>query len=232
MITVLHGENIVQSREELIKIIDEARPAKKDVLRIEAKELTLADLEQILGNENLFGTEQLVIIEGLHSLPKSKKKDELIGHLAKIKPESSTIKIVLWEKRELTPTMLKKIVPKKELSFKLTNQLFKWLDSLSPENKTKKNQLNILQSAVIDNGEHMCFLMLIRQIRLLIQAKNGGNLKGAPFMIAKLKKQANFFDLEKLLELHKKLLKIDIAQKTSKNKLSLDRELDLLVINL
>lgn len=231
MLRIIHGENVVQSRNELAKIIDQSRQNNQKVLRFEAKSLTLAELEQALGSTSLFGDNESIILEGLHSLPKSKKKDALIS-LVSNNSTSSNLDVILWEKRSLTTTMLKKFPHSREMLFKLTNQLFKWLDMISPENKTKMAQLKVFHQALEDNGEQMCFMMLVRQIRLLIQTKDGGRTKGAPFMISKLKKQAQGFSLEKLLSVYAHLLDLDIGMKTSKNALSLGQSLDLLLINL
>jgi len=78
----------------------------------------------------------------------------------------------------------------------------------------------------------MCFVMLARQIRLLIKIKDGSIPPGPPFMIAKLKKQAQDFTLEKLLKIHDQLFMIDQAAKTSGSFFTLGQELDLLTVNL
>lgn len=232
MITILHGDNTVQSRNKLAQFISLAKNKKQDIIRLEAKKTTLPELEQMLGSNNLFGNSQLIIVEALHSLPQSKRKNDFIDLIAQTSQSSQNMEIILWEKRALTPTMLKKFPKNKEEHFKLTNQLFKWLDSLSPNNKTKTSQLKNLHKAIEDNGEHMCFVMLIRQIRLLIQAKDGGNIKGPPFMISKLKKQAQDFSLDMLLDIYRNLLQIDLKMKTSQNQLSLAQSLDLFIVNL
>ena len=67
---------------------------------------------------------------------------------------------------------------------------------------------------------------------MLIQASDGGRLSGPPFLISKLKSQANKFTLAQLLSLHAKLFALDVAQKTSTLKLSLAQELELLAINM
>src|SRR5258708_11550922 len=194
---ILHGENTVQSRARLATSLQVARDQKKNVQRLEAKHLDIALLEMALGNENLFGEEKIVVIEELHSLPKSKRKDELIDFLA----ASNFPDILLWEKRQLTPTMLKKFPWARADEFKLTNALFKWLDAFQ-----QKNSVSLLDDAIQSDCDFMCLTMLVRQIRLLIQAKTDGNIAGAPFMIAKLKKQASAFSLPQLLQLHHKLL--------------------------
>lgn len=225
---ILHGENTTQSRNRLVEILQEARAQHKNITRVDAKQLELRALEVLLGSENLFGETRLLIFDELHSLPKSKRKDELITMLGAATGQD----IVLWEKRQLAPTMLKKFSGARAEEFKLTNALFKWLDSLSGDRQSAPQMLKLLGQAILSDGDFMCFTMLIRQIRLLIIAKDGGKIAGAPFMIAKLKKQSSVFSIEQLLRLHHKLLEMDIAQKTSQSRLGLPRELELFIVTM
>lgn len=229
MITILHGENEVKSRDQLATLLSQAKENNFQIERLEAKRLSLADLEQALVSNSLFGEKKLLIIETLHSLPRSKKKNQLINLLNQT---NSDVEIILWEKRSLTPTMIKKINPQKVQEFKTSSSTFAWLDSLSGNKKTIKNQLALLAKADQDDGEQMCFAMLARQVRLLITAKDGGELKGHPFVIKKVKSQANNFTIDQLLSIHKRMLDIDQKMKTSTNFLSLKAELDLLLINM
>lgn len=223
---ILHGENVVKSREKLVSMIEEAKAAGKEIERLNAKQLTLADLETSLQKTSLFGTEQVVIIEELHSLPRSKKKNQLIEIVSQ-----ANVEVILWEKRDLTKTMLKQFPKATVEHFKLTNSLFSWLDVFNPKTPTDKH-LKLLHKAQQANGEQMCFMMLARQIRLLIQLKDGGRPAGPPFVINKLTNQARDFSLDQLLKLHQQLYTIDMAAKTSASYLTLGQQLDLLAANL
>ena len=224
---IIHGENTIASRQKLVEIIDSAKNQKQEIIRQEAKNLDEATLEEFLGSSDLFGTKKTIIIEGLHSLQTSKKKKLLIQMCS----NSELHNIVLWEKRTLTKTMLKQFGNAENYEFKASKTLFAWLDLLGKKGvETKKIQL--LHEAIDKDGEYFCFIMLIRQFRLLIQAKTGEKIGGAPFMIAKLNKQAQQFSLEELLATYKELLKMDYAQKTSTNLLSMKQWLDLLSIKL
>lgn len=226
MIIILHGENKIKSRNKLVQIIASLQDKSQDFTRLDAKKITLPQLEKTLAQTSLFGTTETVFIEGIHSLPRSKKKDALISIIPNAQKD-----VVLWEKRALTPTMLKKFPSAKIELFKLTNSLFAWLDLFSSKTPVKKH-LKSMNEAVQANGEHMCFVMLMRQIRLLIQVKDEGKPGGAPFMIRKLQQQAQYFSLNQLLEIHDSLFKIDKKMKSSQGFLSLKQDLDLLGVNL
>ena len=224
---LIHGENTIASREKLVECITTSKQKGNEIVRVEAKTLTEAQLEELLGTSDLFGTAKTIIIEALHSLPTSKKKKNLITSLQK----SQLHELILWEKRTLTKTMLKPFAAAQVFEYKASKTLFAWLDLLGKNQDTTK-KITFLHEACSTDGDYFCFLMLIRQFRLLIQVKTGATVGGAPFMIAKLTSQASHFTHEELLEIYKKLLQIDIAQKTSKNLLTLQQELDLLTTKL
>lgn len=227
MLTILHGNNVVQSREKMVEMVAAAKTKSYEVIRLAAKHLTPAILEEKLGTGQLFGATKLVIVEQLHSQPRSKKQTQLIKLLA-----GSTEEVVLWEKRQLTPTMLKKFPQAKKLHFKLSSSLFAWLDSLNPNDKSKPRQLKLIKKAIADDGAQACLVMLMRQIRLLITAKDGGLIKGPPFVASKIKQQAAGLTMKQLLSTHSQLLAIDQANKTSRNILSIEQALDLLILSL
>jgi DNA polymerase III delta subunit len=224
--TILHGENIIKSRERLVALITEAKRTGKEIERLAAKQISPAALETALQKTSLFGTEQMVIIEELHSLPRSARKNQLIEIVAK-----ANVNVVLWEKRDLTPTMLKKFPKAQVEHFKLTNTIFAWLDAFSPKT-AKRRYFELSQKAQATDGEQTCFAMLARQVRLLIQVKDGTTPAGHPFMVSKIKKQAHDFSLEQLLGIHAQLFTIDINAKTSSSFLTVGQELDLLGANL
>ena len=133
-------------------------------------------------------------------------------------------------KRALTATMLNKFPGARAEEFKTSSSLFKWLDLLGTDNTQQK--LKYLQEAISSDGEYFCFLMLLRQIRMLIQAKDSGKVAGAPFVVNKVKAQARNFSLEQLLQIHQRLYTIDARQKTSRSPLTLFQELDLITLAL
>ncbi|MCA9370008.1 MAG: hypothetical protein H6774_04750 [Pseudomonadales bacterium] len=225
MLTILHGEHIGNSRTKLQELIDQARKNNTTLERLEAKQLSVAELEQALGSTSLFGGNTLCIIEGLHSLPRSKKKTQLITMIA-----GADVPVVLWEKRALTNTMLKQFSTAKVEEFKLSKALFSWLDMIGQ--KPLPTTLAKYHEALSQEDEYFCFVMFIRQIRLLIQAKDGAKITGPPFMVAKITKQAAHFSKKQLLEIHGALSELDLAGKTSALVLPLSSELDLLQIKL
>lgn len=227
MLTIIHGEQIVASRTKLVELLEEIKRTNKQIFRLDAKHLDRSQLESALGAQDLFGEERVVVIEGLHSLPRSAKKTELLDMVA-----TAQVSTILWEQRELTKTMLKPFANAQVYYFKLSKSTFAWLDSLQGDGKQREKSVKMFHESLTQEDEYFLLLMFIRQIRLLIQAKDGGVIKAAPFVVSKLMKQASTFSLAKLLSIHSKLLEIDLKQKTSTNALSLEQELDLLLLDM
>ena len=211
MITVLHGDNAVLSRNSL--------PQGKDIVRLNAVDLTHENLTQELAGRSLFGGQSLVVIEGLLSLRPSKTKDELVGLVA----SSPQTEIVLWEGKSVTAANIKKLGQVKIQEFKIPALVFKFLDSLS---------LTDLHQAAKNDAAEFIFYLLHRRLAQLIQARDGGStLKGAPWQIGKLKAQAAKYSLSQLVSLQGKLLEIDYSIKSGADDLPLLSQLDLVLVN-
>ncbi len=224
ILTILHGEHIVASRTALAKLTDAARARGVAITRLHAKSLNEPELETVLGSTDLFGEEKLIIIEELHSLPRSKRKNNLTNQIA-----ASTLPVVLWEKRNLTPTMLKVFPNAAVQQFKASSSLFAWLQAIGTDVPVAK-KIDLLHQSIASDSDQLCFILLCRHVRQLIQIKDAGTMNGHPFAVAQLKKQATRFDMSKLRKLHTLLLHIDWTHKTGKATLSLAQELDLVTI--
>lgn len=234
---IFHGEQVVQSRQQLLKAVDVAKQEGSEVVFLAAKDLNQAVLEQSLGMQSLFGAPRLVVIEELHSLPRSKKKDLLLDLVATAASDSaqsdfSQLEIFLWEKRDLTATMLKKFPLAKTSHFKVGKHIFGLVEKLSPNQAAKPKLVASLHQAIDGESDFFVFTMIIRQIRMLIDVKDGGKPAGPPFMVSKLKGQAEQFSLPQLLKLHSQLTTIDLKMKQSASQLSLTQELDLFIMNM
>lgn len=195
------------------------------VVRLEADtSLQPAVLEQEAGSMDMFGSDKVIVIERLHSLLKSKRKDELIEMVARFSRSAS---LILWESKKLTPTQLKKFPDAQVKLFTLSPVIFQWVESIHTPPAQK---LKLLQEALKQDGAEFCFSMLARQIRQLLLVKTGAAMKDAPWTLKKLQTQARAFTVEQLITLHEKLTQIDCMQKTGRAKLTLDQELEQMMI--
>jgi len=93
MITLLHGDHIEASRNELNRIKNEAR--EKDIRQLDGQSIDEVTLLQSLESGSLFGTETFVIVERLFS--KLGRQQKKIEELCK--------KIVAYSSKKITPSV-------------------------------------------------------------------------------------------------------------------------------
>jgi len=209
MLTLLHGENIVASRQVLRSMIDTAQEAQAHVTQLDQKTTTLGSVQQALHQDDFFGQSNLLVIENLHAGPTSVQRKQIIAEVVDAEQD-----IILWEQKKLTATQLKKFPQAKQQVFNLSKFVFSWLETLGAQNNEAKG-LKLLHQAVAQESSELCFFLLIRQVRLLLQAKDGETLAVAPFQKSRFISQSQRFTLRQLLALHQSLLQTDLAIKSS-----------------
>lgn len=231
---VLHGEHEIKSRQFLIDQVEVAKKIGKNIVWLDGKKLTTAELESAVGSNSLFGTPQTIIIEQLFSGPKSKRKDELIAWIKTISDRATypQTDLILWENKTLTTAQLKNFPKAKLELFRLSNAVFSWLDKFSPSLVDKTQLLKYLQQAIKAESADFCFIMLQRQVRMLIQAKDQCLPPTAPFMMTKIRDQASSFSQIQLITLHEKLFEIDRRLKNGLSPANLSQELEVLMLKL
>ncbi|HUW21914.1 MAG TPA: hypothetical protein VMW41_04605 [Candidatus Bathyarchaeia archaeon] len=228
---ILHGANIVASRQALIKIKEAAKGSGKEVIELPEKKLDLALMKQIFESRSLFGQDRLVIIENFFSLPASRDKQTLLHYLKALPAETS---LILWDKKQIDGRLLKSFPVKVKITnFKLSPLLFKFLDSFKPGNA--RLILDLMHQTLKTEATELVFYMLARRTRDLLVGKDLGKagLSGlAPWRLGNLLRQGSLFSWQKLLNFHRQLLKIDCEQKTGRASLPLKSALDLLITDL
>ncbi len=225
MIVLIHGDNEAKSRLHLVELIQKAKQSQRSVITLEGTKLSEGELENALGSSSLFGEAPLIVIEHLLAGVRSKKKSALIEMVAK-----SSSEVIVFENKSLSAAALKQLPNAVVSSFPIANSLFAWLDDLgSPSPITKK--ITLLHQALDQEDEFLCFAMLARQVRLLIQVISNTPVAMAPFALTKLKRQVNTFSIETLLTMHDKLCQLDMSSKQSAKPLDMRQELELLTIS-
>jgi len=223
---IIHGEDVVAGRNHLNDLIEKAKTSAVGVSRFEARLTNLTQLTQVLEGLTLFGQQPLIVIENLHSLQKSKNKDQLVEFLSKYTDRD----IILYENKYLTQTMLKPFAKATIHEHKPAALIFTFLDSLKPGSTTSLNFLNQLENS--NQPAELIFAMLVRQVRLLIQALEPSSLKAAPWQKTRFTSQAKAFGERGLLKLHSDLYHIDKQLKTGQNPLDLSTKLTSLIASL
>ncbi len=198
MITLFHGEDIGASRKAL----------PPEAIIIEAKTATAERLTQLLEGDSLFGDKKPVIIENLKILPKNISGD-----------------LILWFDHKLTPGQIKEFSGAKIQEFKLSEVVFKFVESIKPDNQ--KVMLPLFEQFCRQEFIEIVFIMIVRQFRLLLDTR-----QLAGWQKDRVVAQAKKFTPESLKSLYKKLLDIDFEQKNGLAISDLKGTLELFLLRL
>lgn len=226
MITVFCGDDLVSSRKAFLDSLDSYKEKGYDMVKFNGKDLTEESLELSSGPTSLFGEQRLLVIEGLLSGTKSKEKEKVLEKIAKL----ANATLVIWEGKDFSKIDQAKYPNFVFKNSKLPSSVFSFLDKLS-SNKPKENIL-AFHKTISEVEAAFVFIMLVRQIRMLILASENELANLPSWQSGKFIHQAKLFTQDKLLEIYKKLLAIDFRQKTSAVAFDLKSELDLLLIEI
>lgn len=228
MIVLLHGDNVEASRVELLQMIAAAKG--KEIRELQGRFLEPGQLIQALESSSLFGGETLVVIENLFG--KLGRKVKLIESLAAILLRSSeTTDVVLWEDKELSPTVIKSLGHATIHVFKIPAVIFQLLDGLRPDRA--RTLIPLFQQVIANQPVEITYTLLVRRVRQLIQLADAVTPEGlAPWQQTRLTAQARLFTMDELISMHTKLLDMDIAIKTGASPFSLAQLIEQFLISL
>lgn len=229
MITLLHGDNIEASRNELVRLKDQANG--KEIRLLDGRSVNESNLTQALESHALFGEGTVIIIENLFG--KLGKKQKIITGLAEIIIRSSTTSdIVLWEDREVSITVIKSLGSSVKVQlFKTPVSLFQYLDSLGTG--SARNSLSLFQKTLETHAPELILTMIVRRIRQCIMLKDNVTPEGLQdWQATRLTSQAKSFTMDKLLSMYQRLLDIEYAIKSGDSAFTLIQQVEQLVIDL
>lgn len=218
MITILHGEDIVKSRSELLSLKDTYKD--KELRMLDGKVISDTDIVQALSSTSLFDTESYVIIENLISSQgkKTKRIEQLITILQNTE---NSAHIILWEDKKLTPSALAKFGKSvKIIEYSYPTLLFSFLDNFS----SQRIPQIIEQYRMLTNREpaEVVQVLLLRRIRQLLLLKSGKSVPDLPsWQISRLTNQNRFFTMDELLRIYHSLISLELSIKTGTTYLSL-----------
>jgi DNA polymerase III delta subunit len=226
---LLHGGDQVKSRNFLNELKEKARKKTKEIINLDGESVELSEVKQALESSSLFGKDKLIVIDNLYSSHKSNRKKEVISYLKKESPQN----LIIWENKKIDGRKLKGFSSDFKIKkFKLNAVIFKFLESLKPNNE--KESIFLFQKCLKDEEPEKVFYMLVRQFSILIKAKDLGKkgLSGPGWMKHKFLGQAENFSLKQLKSNYKKLLEIDIGVKTGKSIMPLKWRLEQFISNM
>lgn len=239
MITIIHGDNISESRNYFLELKHAPAGGQENIVSFDGGKITITDLVQNIEGSSLFGDTKTIFIEEL--LTKLKKTDklskEIFNFIAK-NSENSTF--VLWESKEISKGNLSLFKDATIKFFKLPKNIFLFLDNLRPNNS--KSLLNLFHQA-LDSGIaiELILFMLQRQFRILLclchseldsESQIDEVSRLAPWQMGKLERQAQMFNASSLEKIYKRLYEIELGQKTGTLPLSLSQSIDFLLMEM
>lgn len=233
MITIIHGDDISQSRNYFSQL----KQKHKGFVLFDGNNLIITDLVQNIEGSGLFGSTRTIFIEDfLTKLKKNNKESkEILGFIVK---KLDGVNFFLWESKEILKRDLSVFKNAAIKLFKLPKNIFLFLDNLKPGNS--KNMLNLFHQA-LDSGikEELILFMMQRQFRLLLAISDVNEnesieelIRLAPWQMGKLERQAKLFNISYLKKIYTKLYEIEIAQKTGTLSLSLNQNIDILLLDI
>ncbi len=232
MITIIHGDDIVSSRN----YFQEKKREDANSISLNASTLQITDLAQNMQGSGLFGSISTIFIEDLLTrLKKTKETKEIIDFIIKNHKESN---IFLWEGKEIKKNDLLLFKDAIVRSFKLPKTIFIFLDSLRPDNL--RNTISLFHKTLEEGiNIELIFFMLQRQARLLLALSDNNSkysieeiMRLAPWQRSKLERQAKLFTQESLKNIYSKLFKIEFAYRTGGLNLSLAQAVDFLLFEM
>ncbi len=229
MMTLLHGDYPEHSRQVLNELHERAKD--KEIRVLDGRQVDETSLTQALKSSSLFGGDTVIIIENLFG--KLGKKTTLIKKLSDIlADQASQSDVILWEEKEVSPTVIKSLGPKAKIQlFKLPVLIFQFLDAFRPRNG--KNLLTLYKQLAATEAPELIFVMMARRIRLLIQLADGAIPMGLQsWQISRLTLQAKSFTMEKLLTLYSMMLEKEVSIKTGVTPFSFSQHVEQVLITL
>lgn len=224
MISLLYGGNTTASRNEL-NILKEAASGK-EIICLDGAKINETELVQAIESESLFNNDKVIIIENLYSRKKAPFwKNALL--------KNSDKNIIIWENRDLPKSFLDLLPRNTKIKFfKLPVVLFKFLESLGK--KDPALTFSLLNETLKKEQPELIFYMLTRHIRNLIIAKDENCLKSlglSPWQLSRLTTSAKYFNMEKLISIYKKLLDVDIKNKSGLSPLDIRKQIEMIIVN-
>ncbi len=230
MITILHGDDIAESRNEYWML----RQKKTDFIVLNGITVGLAELQQALSGEDLFGSKKPLFIEDLLSKRKSSKEVETLAEYI----NSTVADVTLWESKALTSKQIGLFEKALIREFKIPSAIFAFLDALKRGNA--KQLLELFHKTLEDKDPEFVLFMLTKQIRslLALSVRNQDDQsiseisRLAPWQRGKLERQAKLFTTDELITIHSKLYEIELGMKTGGLPFPLADSIDFLLLSI
>lgn len=229
MLILIHGDDIVSSRKALRE--EKSRLEGSEVVTLDGRKIVLSDIIIATQSVSLFASGKTTIVEDLLKGGINKQKEIILSYLTKSGDLSD---VILWEGFEVEKTKINKFFPKaKIIHFPLPKLLFQFLDLLGA--KPPSLLIPMFWQLLKQKEAEFIFVMILRQLRFLIIAKDMGQ-RGlrdlSPWQARKFTNQSRFFSFEELTLAYRSLLTLEYKIKTGRTPYSFSKALDIFLATL
>ena len=173
----------------------------------------------------------MVVIEAFISNAKKREKRfaQIVSQLIDA-PDAADV--ILYERKEIDKTTVAKLGSNtKVFLFKTPVVIFQFLDSLRPG--YAKQTLPLLHMVLAHEAAELVFTLLIRRVRQLIELKDNMTPDGLQsWQAARLTATARHFTMDELIDMHRRLVEMDIAIKSGSSPFTLAQHLEQFTVSL
>lgn len=229
MLSIIHGDDLVLTRNKLSEIVSDFQVVSK----FDGKNVTYDDLVADSLSYDLFFEKKVIVVENYFARGGSSNK-KISDYLVKIL-DTKDIYIILWEDTKIDGRILKKFSNAKILLLEQPKEYFLFLDSLKPLNDTDLK--TILDRITQSFSPEMLFYSIIKRIKTLILLKENMTDSSSetkflqPWLIRKLQAQCRFWTIDQLQLFLNKLFDIEKRLKTSGLPLTLSKHVEILLFS-
>jgi hypothetical protein len=217
MITIIHGENTVASRQYLADVLKKFKSLGYGVIRPEGTR-DLENFTDFSQSVTLFGQKTVVVLENF------------LKQKGKIKPSvnrDELNEVVFWEDGKRSAAVLAQFDKRAQvMEFKVPYSVFRLLDNLRPDNQ--KTTIRLYHQLLKNLPPEMIFSFVASRFIDLYYPPIGK----PDWTKEKLSTQTQSFTKIKLAGILRELSAIDLGQKNSLSPLPLDKQLEVFLLKL
>jgi DNA polymerase III delta subunit len=228
MIYLFHGEDQLQSRQAFYTILKKLKTTPPQTLKLFYPKIDSNQIDNFINTSSLFTEKKILLLHGFFSL--STPKLEPVLKLINQDPNLDTL---LWESKTIPPGKIKKLKNPRLSHFAIPQTIFRFLDSLKPQNPSVA--LNLFHSTLKIQAPELIHYFLKDHLRLLIMAQEKEFTKVNKFPSwrqSKLISQSRLFRPDQLKNFYNHLVDLEYRQKTGQLDSTLDFHLTLFIISL
>jgi DNA polymerase III delta subunit len=220
---LLHGEDTSKLYARELALLQSWRGEGKSVRTLDCAKQKEPELLETLGSQSMFAPSQVWHLKHWEKLRSPKLQTSLLELL-----NQNSDDVLMTVPQEMSAAQKKKVPAGWKLeNFPMPVAIFKFLESIKAKPYSVVHDL--FRQTLATGNEWGLHTLLSRQFRYMLQAKVGAPVAGPPFIVAKVKGQAQHFTEAELLGALKFLFELERGIKQGKYKHAWSTSIDILL---